>query len=134
MPIWAARFQMLTTRALSEEIRIWKRKLFPKTHVFPISFLRKLDKKIFSRSPNTTCTLRKRWGFLGDTQLKQGAKTIGKNALYIKSTLARTPIYDRAYPEKFSTVSFGNPEGVTKHSWLLMFLQNFESVDKGYGT
>ena len=46
-----------------------------------------------------------------------------KVALHLKSTLARPPIYDRAYPEKLAIASPGNPVGVTKSSVFLLFVQ-----------
>ena len=39
----AAGFQKMTTRALSKKIRVWKQKLFPKSCVFSINFLRQLN-------------------------------------------------------------------------------------------
>ena len=46
-----------------------------------------------------------------------------KKALHPKSTLARPPIYDRAYPEKLWTASEGNPLGVAKPILILLFVQ-----------
>ena len=46
-----------------------------------------------------------------------------KIVLHPKSTLARPPIYDRAYPEMLSTASPGKPVGATKPSSLLLLVQ-----------
>ena len=47
-----------------------------------------------------------------------------KNAQHMKSTLARPPIYDQAYPKKLVTVSPGNiPVGFTKPSLFLLFVE-----------
>ena len=51
-------------------------------------------------------------------KLSQSAKIIEKNALDLRSTLARPPIYNRAYLEKLATASSGTPVGVTKLSLL----------------
>ena len=51
----------------------------------------------------------------------KGQKPLIKVALYLKSTLTRTPIYDQAYPDKLSTASPGNLMGVTKPSSILLF-------------
>ena len=53
----------------------------------------------------------------------KGPKQLKKKALHLKSTLARPPIYDEAYPEKHRTASPGNPVGVTKPSLILFFVQ-----------
>ena len=50
-------------------------------------------------------------------------KQLEKNALHLRSTLARHSIYDRAYPEKLCTVSPGNPVGVTNLSLILLFVK-----------
>ena len=49
----AARFQKLTTRALSQEKQIQKRKIFPKSSVSSIIFLRKLDSTTFRSAPRS---------------------------------------------------------------------------------
>ena len=47
------------------------------------------------------------------------------------STLARPPIYDRAYPEKIWSASPWNPVGVRKPSLLLLFVQQVKkSLDE----
>ena len=46
----AARFKV-DNWAINKEIRIWKRKLFPKSHVFSINFSQKLQLKIFPSTP-----------------------------------------------------------------------------------
>ena len=51
------------------------------------------------------------------------AKTIEKNVVHPKSTLARPTIYDRALPENLSTASTGNPVSITKPTSLLLFVQ-----------
>ena len=64
--------------------------------------------------------------FQGDEgcgKLSQSAQTIGKIALNLKTTLARPLVYDRAYLEKFSTASPGNPVGVSKPSLLSLIVQ-----------
>ena len=53
----------------------------------------------------------------------KGQKQLKKIVLHPKSTLARPPIYDRAYPEMLSTAFPGNPVGITKPSSLLLFVQ-----------
>ena len=54
---------------------------------------------------------------------RKGQKQLKKNVIHLKSTLARPPIYDRAYPEMLSTASPGNPVGITKPSSFLLFVQ-----------
>ena len=54
----------------------------------------------------------------------QRVKTIGKNALHLKSTWARTPIYDQAYFGKPLIDSPGNPVGGMKSSLLLLIVQS----------
>ena len=39
----AASFKKLTNRSLSKEVQIWKQKLFSKSRVFSVSFLKKLN-------------------------------------------------------------------------------------------
>ena len=68
--------------------------------------------------------------FPGDqsrSKLSQSTKTIGKMLHNLKSTLARPPIYDRAYPDKLSAAASDNPLGVTKPSSLSLFVQPNES-------
>ena len=43
--------------------------------------------------------------------------------LHLKSTVARPPICDRAYPELLSAVAPGNPVGITKPRQLFLFVQ-----------
>ena len=45
-----------------------------------------------------------------------------ENALHLKSTLARMPFYDGAYPEKHWIVSPGIPVVVMKRSLSLIFV------------
>ena len=64
--------------------------------------------------------------FTGDesrSKSPQRAKTILKNALNRKNTLARPPIYNGAYPEKLWTASPANSVGVTKLSSFLLLVQ-----------
>ena len=49
----AAGFQKLTTTALSQEKQIQKRKIFPKSSVSSIIFLRKLDLTTFRSAPRS---------------------------------------------------------------------------------
>ena len=51
----------------------------------------------------------------------KGQKQLEKNAL--KRTLARPPFHDRAYLEKLSSNSPGNPVGVRKHISSFWFVQ-----------
>ena len=53
----------------------------------------------------------------------KGQKQLKKIAVHLKSTLARPPSYDGAYPEKLSTAFLGNPVDVTKPSLLELFVQ-----------
>ena len=57
---------------------------------------------------------------------RKGQKQLKKIVLHLKSTLARPPIYDRAYPQKLSTTSPGNPVGITKPSSILLIVQPIE--------
>ena len=59
---------------------------------------------------------------------RKGQKQLKKIALYLKSTLARPPIYDRAYPERLYTASPGNPVTVRKPSLLLFFVKSRKKV------
>ena len=54
---------------------------------------------------------------------RKGQKQSKTIALYLKSTLARPPIYNRAYPEKLWSASPSNPVGVTKPNLILLFVQ-----------
>ena len=54
---------------------------------------------------------------------RKGQKQLGTTALHLKSTLARQPIHNRAYPEKLSTASPDTPISVRKPSSLLLFVQ-----------
>ena len=54
---------------------------------------------------------------------RKGQKHLKKTALHLKSTLARPPIYDGAYPEKLSKASPGNPMGAMKPSIISLFVQ-----------
>ena len=56
------------------------------------------------------------------SNLSQMAKRTEKNSLHLKSFLARSIFYDRAYPQKFSTASPIIPLGATKTSELLLFV------------
>ena len=48
------------------------------------------------------------------------------NALHLKTTSARLPIYDRAYPEMHGSVSPGSPVVVMKSAMSLFFVQPHE--------
>ena len=54
---------------------------------------------------------------------RKGQKQLKKIAVHLKTTLARPPSYDGAYPEKLSTAFLGNPVDVTKPSLLELFVQ-----------
>ena len=54
---------------------------------------------------------------------RKGQKQLKIFALHLKSTLARPPIYDGAYPEMLSTASAGNPVGIMKPTSYLLFVQ-----------
>ena len=62
---------------------------------------------------------------------RKGQKQLKKIAKHPESTLGRPPIYDRAYPEKLSTASPGNPVGITKPSSFSLFVQqNNKSLEE----
>ena len=63
-------------------------------------------------------------------KLSQRAKTIAENALHLKSSLARQPTYDRAYPDKLSIASTDKARGATKPSLFLLFLQHDKNFRK----
>ena len=60
----------------------------------------------------------------------KGPKELNIIVLYLKSTLARPPIYDGAYPEKLWTAPPGNSVGVTKHSFSLFVQLEKESLEE----
>ena len=45
----AASFKKLTNRALSKEVQIWKQKLFSKSRVFSVNFLKNSTKRFFAQ-------------------------------------------------------------------------------------
>ena len=54
---------------------------------------------------------------------REEEKQLKKIVLHLKSTLARSPIYDRAYREKTQNAYPGNPMGVMKPSLFLTLAQ-----------
>ena len=54
---------------------------------------------------------------------RKGQKQLKTFALHLKSTLARPPIYNGAYPEMLSTASAGNPVGIMKPTSYLLIVQ-----------
>ena len=54
---------------------------------------------------------------------RKGTKQLKKIAQNPERTLARLPIYNRAYPKKLSSASPGNTVGVTKPCFLFLFVQ-----------
>ena len=61
---------------------------------------------------------------------RKGPKELNIIVLYLKSTLARAPIYDGAYPEKLWTAPPGNSVGVTKHSLSLIVQLEKKSLEE----
>ena len=97
----AAWFKKLTTKALSRKVRIKKQEIFPKSRVFSISFVRKLDQKIFPQREgymNTedtegyhkTHTPSNSPGDENCIDLSQRAKLIEKNSSTSKECLDQT--------------------------------------------
>ena len=54
---------------------------------------------------------------------RKGQNQLKKNTLHLERTLARPPLYDRAYPRKLWTAFPGNPVGVTRPSLISLFKQ-----------
>ena len=140
----AARCQTMTTRALSEDIRIWKPKFSNKIRIFSANS----TKRVFSQPEghmNNEEKLRvsRRQTLQAISQVmrvvvnpRKGQKQLKKLAIHLKRTLARQPIYDQAYREKLSTSSPSKLVVFMQPSFLLLFKQPekvFGRVDKAWG-
>ena len=61
-------------------------------------------------------------------------KRLKKIALHLMSTLARPPIYNRAYPKKRAAASPGNAKDVSRPSLLLLLGKQNEKFLEGFTT
>ena len=138
----AASFQKLTNSALSKEIRNWKQKFFLKSRVFR-SFFSENSTETFFMPAKGQINNAEMLKFIGRHALEEvfqvmrvavnyrkGQKQLKINALHLKRTSARPPIYDRAYPETTRTASSGNQVGVTNPMFSLLLYSRTKSLWK----
>ena len=135
-----ARFQKLTTRALSKEIRTWKQKHF-KSIAFSIIFLEKLDWKI------SCATRRQHWDWW-DAEVQWGTHTWGRfpgdesrnnssqrikffeeNWFTSKEYLGLTTNLRPSVYRKTLDCSLSNPVGLTKPSFFLFVHLHKKSLE-----
>ena len=121
----------MTTRLL---VQMWKQKIFQKSRNFAKILARKFNKKFFAQPRSYLCTIEMQsvirrqaleeifQVMTSPSKLSQRAATMEKNDVNLKSSLARSPFCDRAYPEKPTIASPGHPVGVMP-SLLHLFVQ-----------